>query len=178
MTATAAEIIGRLGLVRHPEGGWFRESYRSAETIAAAALPGRFTAARSLSTSIYFLLEQGDISAFHRIKSDELWYFHTGAPLTIHIISADGVYRAELLGGDLDAGAVYQAVVPAGSWFGAELAGDGAFALVGCAVSPGFDFTDFELAGRAALEQQFPGHAALIRRLTKNPHEKQEDVCR
>lgn len=165
--ASADDIITTLGLARHPEGGWFRESYRSSGTIPASALPRRFGGDRSYCTSIYFLLEKGDVSAFHRIRSDELWHFHAGAGLTIHVFSPTGGYRTLLVGGDPGAGESFQAVVPAGSWFGAEVTGDGEFSLVGCTVAPGFDFADFELADRETLLGLFPARGELIRRLTR-----------
>ena len=166
---TADELIKRLGLVHHPEGGWYRETYRSAGMIPGDALPERFSGPRSLCTSIYFFLEQGDRSALHRIKSDELWHFHTGASLAIHVITPDGEHQKLKLGTDITAGESFQAVVPAGCWFGAEISGYGLYSLVGCTVAPGFNFDDFEMGSRAILLQQFPSHAEIIRRLTKKP---------
>lgn len=163
----AEELVKRLGLIRHPEGGWFRESYRSGEILDQEALPGRFSGARCFCTGIYFLLERGDFSALHRIKSDEMWHFYEGSPLTVQIITPKGEHLAVPLGSDLASGASFQALVPAGCWFGAELAGDGDFALVGCTVSPGFDFDDFEMARRGDLLRDYPQHADLIRRLTR-----------
>lgn len=165
---TAEELIKRLDLVRHPEGGWYRETYRATEVIPAAALPERFAGDRSFCTAIYFLLEKGDVSTFHRINSDELWHFHAGASLTIHMLSPEGEHRTLRLGADLATGASYQAVVPAGYWFGAEVSGVGEYALVSCTVAPGFDFADFEMAGRENLLRQFPRHDDLIRRLTRD----------
>lgn len=164
---TAQELITRLELVPHPEGGWFRETYRSRETLPAQALPERFTGSRAFSTAIYFLLESGDMSALHRIKSDEVWHFYAGSALLIHCIFPDGGYQALRLGADLAAGELFQAVVPAGCWFGAELAEEG-FALVGCTVSPGFDFADFEMADVEQLCGRYPQHTELIMRMTKN----------
>jgi predicted cupin superfamily sugar epimerase len=161
-TQSAADLIKQLDLAPHPEGGWYRETYRSEEVIAAHALPEKFTDSRSFCTAIYFLLEQGDFSALHRIKSDELWHFYAGTPLTIHVITAIGHYQ-QLILGEKD----FQTLVPAGSWFGAEINGDGPYALVGCTVSPGFDFADFEMGDRNTLLHHFPAHAAIIRRLTK-----------
>lgn len=161
----AQDLIASLQLARHPEGGWFRETYRSAEAIPGAALPGRFDGDRSFCTAIHFLLEAGDISALHRIRSDELWHFHAGSPLVIHAISADGACRSWRLGSDVAAGGRFQVAVPAGCWFGAEPTG--AYALVGCTVSPGFDFRDFELGDRRRLLELFPQHAALVTRLTR-----------
>lgn len=168
-TAQAAkELIRKLELVRHPEGGWYRETYRSRETISASALPDRFSGDRSFNTAIYFLLEKDDFSAFHRIKSDELWHFHAGTTLTVHMLSLDGNYQPLQLGADLDAGASFQAVIPAGCWFGAKVSGDGDYALVSCTVSPGFDFADFEMGNRVDLLRQFPPHSGIIRQLTKD----------
>jgi predicted cupin superfamily sugar epimerase len=168
---TAAYWIDRLGLSRHPEGGWFRETYRSSETIPRAWLPARFPGARSISTAILFLLESGDISALHRLKSDEVWHFHDGLPVRVHVITPEGEYREILLGRDPEAGEQFQAVVEAGCWFGSEPAGNGGFSLVGCTVAPGFDFSDFEMAARAGLTALFPRHEALIRRLTRGEGE-------
>ena len=163
---TAAELIERLGLVRHPEGGWYRETYRSAGAIPGALLPERCEGERSICSAIYFLLERGDISVLHRIKSDELWHFYAGASLTVHVITPRGAYYPLRLGCDIAAGEQFQAVVPAGCWFGAEIPANGAYSLVGCTVAPGFDFADFEIGDREQLLQRFPTHAAIIRRLT------------
>jgi len=158
--------IETLGLARHPEGGWFRETYRSSETIPHEALPDRFQGPRSFCTAIYFLLERGDFSALHRIKSDEIWYFHAGGPLTVHVISPDGERYEILLGRDPEKGEHFQALVPAGCWFGAESGGD--FSLVGCSVAPGFEYNDFEMADRAGLTTLYPRQTELIKRLTKS----------
>lgn len=165
---TAAFWIDHLKLARHPEGGWFRETYRAGETIPEAGLPPRFQGERAFSTAILFMLEQGDISALHRLKSDEVWHFHEGGPLAVHVITPAGNYLKILLGRNPGNGEHFQAVVLAGSWFGAEPAGSGEFSLVGCTVSPGFDFSDFEMARRAELTALFPEHSALIGRLTRD----------
>ena len=167
-THTAAYWIERLHLVRHPEGGWFRENYRSAETIPETGLPARFQGERAFSTAIQFLLERDDCSALHRLKSDEMWHFYDGSPLAIHLITPDGEHRTILLGRDPEQGEQLQAVTPAGCWFGAELAGSGELALVGCTVAPGFDFIDFEMGCRSNLARLFPQHEALVRRLTRD----------
>jgi len=166
-THSAAYWIERLHLTRHPEGGWFRETYRASETIPEAGLPTRFQGERSFSTAIQFLLERDDCSALHRLKSDEMWHFYDGSPLTVHLVAPDGRHSPVLLGRDPEKGERLQAVAPAGYWFGAELAGSGDFALVGCTVAPGFDFSDFEMGGRRDLTARFPQHEALIRRLTR-----------
>ena len=162
----ADELIRQLALNRHPEGGWYRETYRSGEQIAAQALPERFGGARSCSTAIYFLLESGDFSSFHRIKCDEIWHYYAGSAVIIHILTPDGKNSSLQLGPDCGTGQQFQAVIPAGCWFGAEPAGEG-FSLVGCTVSPGFDFADFELADRKLLLKYYPDHTELIQRLTR-----------
>lgn len=163
---TAPALIEHLELVRHPEGGWYRETYRASETLASHALPARFGGVRSLSTAIYFLLSEGDISALHRIKSDEVWHFYAGSALNVHCIFPDGAHQVFKLGTNMAAGEQFQAVVPGGCWFGAELA-EGGFALVGCTVAPGFDFADFELGQAKQLCSHYPQHEALINRLTR-----------
>lgn len=161
----AAYWIGRLALVRHPEGGWFRESYRSAEGTDAAGLPERFGGRRSFATAIYFLLERGDVSALHRIRSDEMWHFYAGSPLMVEMIDPAGAASSFVLGSDPDKGETFQGVVPADCWFGATVEGE--WSLVGCTVSPGFDFTDFEMGERSDLMSRFPQHRPLIERLTR-----------
>src|SRR3954468_2551594 len=112
--------IERLGLEKHPEGGFFKETYRAAGIISASCLAPAFTGDRNFSTSIYFLLQQGDFSAFHRIKSDEGWHFYAGGPLVVHMIFADGRYEHVSLGNDLSAQQLFQFVVPANTWFASE----------------------------------------------------------
>ena len=163
---TAQQLISHLDLVRHPEGGWFRETYRSTEQIDAAALPKRYGGSRFFSTAIYFLLEPGDFSALHRISSDEIWHWHAGFALCIETIDHEGVHRSLMLGQDTEAGEQFQIVIPAGCWFGAAPQGIG-YTLVSCTVAPGFDFADFELADKERLFSHFPQHAGLISRLTR-----------
>ena len=147
---TAQDWIKTLRLTRHPEGGYYRETYRSESKIGE----------RAVSTAIYSLLPAGEVSALHRIKSDELWHFYAGQPLTIHVIAADGRYSTISMSADNP-----QAVVPAGCWFGATVAAG--YALVGCTVAPGFDFRDFEIGERPALLAAYPQHRSVIERLTK-----------
>ncbi len=163
---TAEEWITSLRLEPHPEGGFFREAYRSTETIEAAALPDRFESSRVHSTSIYFLLRAGDVSALHRIKQDEIWYFHDGDRAIVHRIDSNGRRSSHPLGRDPSAGESLQVVVRSGDWFGAEVSHGGRFALVGCTVAPGFEFEDLEMADRSELTAHFPEHAELIARLT------------
>ncbi len=168
---TADQWIERLRLERHPEGGWFRQTYRSEEMASPAGLPSRFDVPHPLSTAIYFLLRGDEVSALHRLKADEVWHFYDGVPLTLHLIAPDGTASHIQLGAGC-----FQVVVPAGHWFGATLGpvddvaeerGNTRFALVGCTVAPGFLFEDFELGDRATLVNQFPQHVALIARLTR-----------
>lgn len=158
-------IIAALGLAPHPEGGWYRETYRDTLRLPGAALPRG--APRSASTAILYLLDAGSFSALHRIASDEVWHFHLGDPLIVHVLHEDGRREDLRLGRDILGGDLVQAVVPRGAWFGARLAEGGRFALVGCTVAPGFDFADFELAERAVLVARMPEHAALIAAMTR-----------
>lgn len=162
---TANFWIEALQLLHHPEGGWFSETYRSSESIPAKSLSSRFKGPRSFCTAIYFLLERGEFSALHRIKSDEIWHFYSGSPLTVHVLTPDGRRYKLPLGPNMERGERFQAVVPAGCWFGAETAGE--YSLVGCTVSPGFDFHDFEMADREELSATFPHQIQLINRLTR-----------
>lgn len=163
---TAAEWIAALDLAPHPEGGWFRETYRAAERIAAPHLPSRFGGPRAFSTAIYFLLEQGQVSALHRIASDEVWHFYAGGPLALFVLRPAGALEEHRLGLDVARGERPQAVVPAGAWYGAEVVPGGAYTLLGGTVAPGFDFADFELGRRDDLVARFPDHRALVERLT------------
>lgn len=163
---TAEYWVHALGLEAHPEGGWFRETYRSAEEIPAAALPERYGGARCFGTSIYFLLGPGEVSKFHRIRSDEIWHYHRGDSVRLHLLDERAGLRSVTVGPDVESKEVLQAVVPANVWFGAEVAIEHGFCLIGCTVAPGFDFADFELAERTALNAQFPSQRELIRRLT------------
>jgi predicted cupin superfamily sugar epimerase len=161
------ELVDKFELMPHPEGGFYKEMYRSAEQLPAASLPARFGGERSFSTAIYFLLVKNNFSAFHRIKSDECWHFYTGDSLLVHVIHPDARYELIRLGNHIAAGETFQAIVPAGAWFASETAPGGEFSFVGCTVAPGFDFADFELAERASLEMAFPQHAGIIRRLCR-----------
>ena len=160
--------VDKLQLLPHPEGGFYKENYRSTETLESGCIPDRFSGNRSMSTAIYFLITAGNFSAFHRIKSDECWHFYTGDPLWVHLINdATGDYSIIELGNDLNGTGVFQAVVPAGYWFASETKAGGVFSLVGCTVAPGFDFADFELAERNQLIAEFPEHTTIIQRLTR-----------
>lgn len=161
-TDRARSWVERLGLAPHPEGGWYRETWRSPESVTRSA--GDRTA-RPAATSIYFLLREGEVSRLHRIRSDETWFLHDGGPLIVHVFDDAGHRAVRLARAPEDRGEP-QATVPAGAWFGAELAPGAGFALVGCGVAPGFEFADLEFAGRRDLARRFPAHAAVVRRLT------------
>lgn len=190
MTRDAAYWIRHLELVPHPEGGFYRETYRSDLSLPKSALPAGFAGDRATSTAIYFLLYEHNFSAFHRIRSDEMWHFYLGSPLTVHVIDAGGQFSEIRLGSNPEAGEVFQAVVKAGCWFASQLASrtelgqnahresaqqnkfhpDNApsqFSLAGCTVAPGFDFADFEIAKRDDLVLLYPEHQALITSLTR-----------
>jgi uncharacterized protein len=185
--------IEKLGLQVHPEGGYFRQTYKSELRIVPEASGGARASAkgatktgqpqppgsRAASTGIYFLLEAEKVSAFHRLRSDEMWHFYAGSPLVVHVLDPAGEYSSIALGADAEAGQVFQAVVRAGCWFGAELAQNPhrsrnrgevkhlSYALVGCTVAPGFEFEDFEMARRKELEANYPGQKGIIRKLTR-----------
>ena len=150
--SNADELIRRFDLKPHPEGGFFAETYRSAARVLRAGELGKADDTRAASTAIYYLLCDGAHSAWHRIKSDEVWHFYAGEPLLVHVLDendANGVLVTHRLGNPLThPDTVYQAVVPAGLWFAAECADPGSFALVGCTVAPGFEFSGFEMAAR------------------------------
>jgi predicted cupin superfamily sugar epimerase len=161
-------LIGRFGLLAHPEGGYYRETHRDAVRVVrlADADGGAASATHSASTCIYYLLCDGAYSAWHRIRSDEVWHFYAGAPLDVHVLDALGRLVTHRLGNALERDdAVFQAVVPAGCWFAAECTDRTAFALAGCTVAPGFEFSEFELADTEALLAAYPRHADLITRL-------------
>jgi predicted cupin superfamily sugar epimerase len=159
--------IERLNLRPHPEGGWFRETYRSTEIIRREHLPPRFTGDRCFATAIYYLLQGDDFSALHRIRQDEGWHFYDGAPLTLHLIDPEGASSTCLLGRDPESGEAPQALAPAGWLFAATVNDRTSYSLVGCTVAPGFDFADFELVDRGRLLQQYPQHRGVIEKLTR-----------
>jgi uncharacterized protein len=156
MMISAKSLIRKFDLKKHPEGGYFAESYRSSEIISRQALPSRYKGDRSFSTAIYFLLPTGAVSRLHRIASDEIWHFYLGGPLELLQISPDGKLGKLILGPDVAEGQKIQHAVPAGFWFGARPAEGSPYSFVGCTVAPGFDFTDFELADAEVLLRTFP----------------------
>jgi len=161
------QLIQKYNLEPHSEGGWYKQTYKSNEEIAADALPERFGASRAFSTAIYFLLEKGNFSAFHRIKSDECWHFYAGDPLLIYIIEQTGRLKVISLGSDHEKGQSFQYVVPANCWFASRPAPGSEYCFVGCTVSPGFEFEDFELADATELSVMYPQHKSIILELCR-----------
>lgn len=166
MHPEAVRLIDALGLEPHPEGGFYRETWRSPLTAELAGGPGEPRGRRSFGTAIYYLLSDRDVSRLHRLKTDEIFHLYAGGPLVIHMLAEGRGYEGLSLGSATDAGPNFQATVPGGCWFGASLADDDSFALVGCTLAPGFDFADFEMGGRAELLAAFPDHEDIIRLLT------------
>lgn len=158
METNAAYWTNHLNLLPHPEGGFYKEVYRSDKEVTRAGSG----VVKQACTSIYYLLEGEDYSGFHRIQSDEIWYFHKGSPLHIHVISAAGEHEIHELS-DTETGSL-SLVVPAGLWFASELPAKAGYALVSCAVAPGFDFTEFEMADKDNLKSEFPAHTAAFDR--------------
>lgn len=152
--------IESLGMLAHPEGGWFAETYRSPMTIPREALGPAFPGPRSVATAIYFLLRAGERSRLHRIRSDEMWHFYCGEPLTVAGLSPSGEPWSARLGLDIANEERPQYLVPAGHWFGARAEASAGYSLVGCTVSPGFDYADWELAEAGAIRRAFPSLSA------------------
>lgn len=153
-------LIEHLQLSPHPEGGYFKEVYRSDEQLQQ--LPERFSGPRSIATSIYFLLSGTDKSHFHRIRSDETWHFYMGASLCLHQIDEAGKYQQVHIGSNITQGEVLQYTVPRNAWFAAQNLDANSYSLVGCTVAPGFDFADFELAKPEQLLDVCPDKKELI----------------
>lgn len=166
MAPFTQQLIESYQLLPHPEGGYYKETYRSSELILTNSLPDRFMGNRNFSTAIYFLLEADSFSAFHRIKSDECWHFYSGDAVDIHVLHNNGNYELIKLGSNIEMGEQFQAIVPAGAWFASKT--NGIYSLVGCTVSPGFDFADFELAKAAELAEKFPNQFELIQQFCRS----------
>lgn len=164
-STTARYWIEKLGLAPHPEGGYFRQTYKS--DLIVAGHPQHHGEPRAASTAIYFLLEGENFSAFHRLRSDEMWHFYAGSALMVHVIEPSGAHSTLMLGRVPEVGQAFQGLVPAGSWFASHVWDWKSWALVGCTVAPGFEFDDFEIGKREELLRQFPQHGKIIRRLTR-----------
>ncbi len=164
---TVDNWVEHLQLKKHPEGGYYSEVYRSLEEISRSALPERFGGNRSFSTSIYYLLEGNDFSAFHCILSDETWHFYAGSPLKLYIIDTEGELITVYISNEIKPNHYLQYTVPFECWFAAELEDKSKYALLGCTVSPGFDFRDFHLGEKAQLHLKYPNQGEVIERLCR-----------
>ena len=161
------KIIETLELLPHPEGGYYKEIYRSQGVISSESLGPKFMGVRNYATSIYFMLTSKTFSAFHKINQDEIWHFYDGSAINLHVISETGEHTQHIIGKDIFNGQIPQFVVPANHWFAATVINKNDYSLVGCGVSPGFDFNDFNLPSRQHLTQKFPQHTAIITKLTR-----------
>jgi uncharacterized protein len=164
---TADQLVQKFTMLPHPEGGYYKETYRCIQTIPQQILSRKFAGERNISTAIYFLLEQGNFSGFHKIKSDECWHFYAGGPMNVYVIHINGHLEIIRLGNDINLSQTFQHVVPSGCWFASEPAPNASFSFVGCTVAPGFDFDDFELAKAADLIKVYPQHKDIINRLCR-----------
>lgn len=163
MNFNAKKIIEKLDLKPHVEGGYHKRTYQSATPLKCN------NKIRRINTAIYYLLEGNEFSAWHRLKSDEIWHYYCGDDLLVHQINENGVLSSTLLGNMLESlDAQPQCIILANTWFSAELVSPEAFVLIGCTVSPGFDYDDFEMGERNQLINTYPQHKDLIIRLTKN----------
>lgn len=158
------DLVQRLELSPHPEGGFYKQTYKDDGKVTGYDGIG-LNSPHAASTAIYFLMTEGNFSALHRLKQDEVWHFYEGSSLSVHVIEADGTHREIRLGSNLDAGEMYQAIVKRGTIFGSCV--DEGYALVGCTVAPGFEFEDFELIPKEELLEAYPEHQQLIEKLTR-----------
>ena len=152
------ELVTQFNLQAHPEGGFYSETYRSDQLTASQD--------RNLVTCIYFLLTSENVSNFHRIKSDEMWFFHEGSSLTVHTLDPQNGHLQHAVGNEIQKGQTPQLVVPKNTIFGSSVTDENSYSFVSCVVAPGFDFNDFELFTRDALLEGFPESESIIRQLT------------
>jgi predicted cupin superfamily sugar epimerase len=167
---TAQEIIRQLNLQKHPkEGGYFRETYRSPLSTPREQLPPAYSGPRSFSTAIYYLITPDSFSAMHCLPGEEIFHHYLGDPVEMLLLHADGRSEIVTMGKDLSRGHVPQVVVPASTWQGSRLIEGGSFALLGCTMSPGFDYADYQHGSREELMRRYPSQAQLIGALTTEP---------
>lgn len=164
----AEYLIEKLGLQQHPEGGYYRETYRCQDLINTDNSLIRYDTKRNASTAIYYLLKGQDFSAFHRLKSDEILHFYSGSSLIIHLINPQGEYIQKKLGSNLANEETFQIVINHGDWFASQVGQPDSYSLIGCTVSPGFDFADFELGNRDELGKLYPQHQTIIHQFTRD----------
>ena len=162
----ARELIDLLGLVPHPERGHYVETYRA--SLKIDGLPPPFAGPHAAATAIYFLVTRAQPTTYlHRLLSDEIFHLYEGGPLDVLLLPPEGEGEVRRLGTNLAAGERPQIVIPAGTWFAAELGDDASHCLIGCTVAPGFEFADFELSAGPDLAARYPAHAARIARMTR-----------
>ena len=166
MTITGQDWIEKLNLQKHPDGGYYRETYRCSDIINQDQSLTRYTGERNVSTAIYYLLIDKDFSAFHKLKSDEIFHFYSGSALEVHIISDQGEYSYFKLGNDLNNDENLQLIIPHGNWFASRVSEPNSYSLIGCTVAPGFNFADFTLGEREELIRLYPQHEKIISQLT------------
>lgn len=159
---TAEYWIQNLDLKPHPEGGFYKEMFRSNIVISKDELPVGYKSSRRLTTSIFYLLRTEDYSRLHRLKSDEMWYFHYGSAIRIIYIDHEGKKHTKLLGANLEKAEYFYLHIPAGNIFTAEVVDKDSFSVFSCVVSPGFEFDDFEMFDKEDLIQAYPKHASLF----------------
>jgi uncharacterized protein len=155
--------IKKLNLSKHPEGGYFTESYRSEKIIRLSGYDGT----RSICTAIYYLLTGNQFSSFHIMKSDEIWHFYSGSSMTLYTIDSKGKLKENFLGPNISKGDMFQLIIKSGCWFAASVNEKKSYSLVGCTVSPGFDYKDWEIGNRKSLAQLYPQHKLVIEKYTK-----------
>jgi predicted cupin superfamily sugar epimerase len=163
MKKDSAYWISKLNLQKHREGGYFIESYKSIELVN---LPN-YHGPRHVCTAIYYLLKGDEFSSFHVMKSDELWHFYAGSSLTVFIIEPNGRLNEVILGENIDNGHTFQAAITAGCWFAAAVDDYNSYSLVGCTVSPGFDYQDWKIGDRKILTILYPQHKSIIEKYTR-----------
>lgn len=166
MHSETLKWIDRLSLVPHPEGGYYRETYRAGGQLDGT-IAEIYHGKRALATAIYYLLDGSQYSTFHRLKSDEMLHFYAGTILNVYVLSPEGQFRIERLGDCAAQGACFQLLIPSGHWFAAAALDPQGYALIGCTVAPGFDFQDFETGSREILLRAYPQHKSWIERLTR-----------
>ena len=167
MIERADYLIKTLNLLNHPEGGYYKEVYRSKGFTEMTFGDSDEKVSRSFATSIYFLLASESFSAFHRIRQDEIWHFYEGSPIELFTLNPSGKLSRIVIGANIEKGEYRQYVVPAGDWFASRVLEKNNYSLVACVVAPGFDFKDFELGNREDLIRKFPEHRKVIQELTR-----------
>lgn len=164
------QLISKFNLKPHPEGGFFGAGYRSQEFLRKDALPGRYDAPRNLYSSIYFMVTPESPSCFHRLRTDEIWHFYAGDPIELHLIWEQGRYSKIVLSAE-PGNEKFQTLVKRNTWMAAISSGERGFGLAGCTLSPGFEYTDFELADGDQLLAAYPDHEAVIRKFSARKKE-------